>query len=524
MWSAEIMPVRFLGVSGSGDVAKAAEAIIYAVDNGARIINASWGGYDYSTPLYKAVDYARTKNVIFVAAAGNETNNNDINPFYPASFNLPNIISVAASDNNDQLASFSNYGASSVHLAAPGVNIYSSVPVFTYGTPVTIYSENFDGSDNLSNLGWSRGGIHSAWAVTRNTGVRGTNSLEDSPGGNYVSNTDSWVGYMTPITSVKNNRYTLYFKWKGYIDHFSDDFLNINYSSDGVNWDSVDWRDGINMNFIPDYTNEITFAADILNSFYFGFGLKTDTYGNYDGVYIDDVAINIEPISISNYAYESYGWSGTSLAVPYVSGVAGLILSLNPSLTYLDVKNIILNSVDKKISLSGSTLTGGRLNAFAAISSILPAAPSNLTATAISTSQINLLWTDNSYNETGFEIERKTGTTGTYSQIATVGTNVTTYSDTGLSASTTYYYRVRAYSTASDSQYSNEVSVTTQAPSSDGGNSGGGGGCSIGAVHNYQTAVVDAIILLMPLVVIPIFRRLNPSPLSRQKTGFFKVD
>src|SRR4030042_329371 len=235
MWSAKIMPIRFLGVSGAGDVAKAAEAIIYAADNGARIINASWGGYDYSTPLYNAIDYARTKNVIFVAAAGNEINNNDINPFYPASFNLPNIISVAASDNNDRLAYFSNYGASSVHLAAPGVDIYSSVPVFTYGTPVTIYSETFDGSDNLSSMGWARGGIHSTWAVTHNTGVGGTNSLEASPGGNYVSNTNSWVAYMTPITSVKNNRYTLYFRWKGYIDHFSDDFLNINYSLDGVN-------------------------------------------------------------------------------------------------------------------------------------------------------------------------------------------------------------------------------------------------------------------------------------------------
>jgi subtilisin family serine protease len=506
MWSAKIMPLRFLGVSGAGDVAKAAEAIIYAADNGARIINASWGGYDYSTTLYNAIDYARTKNVIFVAAAGNEINNNDINPFYPASFNLPNIISVAASDNNDRLAYFSNYGASSVHLAAPGVDIYSSVPVFTYGTPVTIYSENFDGSDNLSSLGWARGGIHSTWGVTHNTGVGGTNSLEDSPGGNYVSNTDSWVGYMTPITSVKNNRYTLYFKWKGYINHSSYDFLSINYSSDGLNWDFVDWRDGIYMNFISDYTNEITFAADILNSFYFGFGLETDTLGNYDGAYIDDVVINREPISISSYTYESYGWSGTSMAAAHVSGVAGLILSADPSLTYSDVKNIILNSVDKKVSLLGNTLTGGRLNAFAAVGSILPAAPSNLTATAISSSQIDLLWTDNSYIETGFKIERKIGETGTYSQAATVGANVTTYSDTGLNGSTTYYYRVRAYNTTGDSSYSNEVNTTTQAPSSDGGG-GGGGGCSIGAVHNYQTAVADTIIFLMPLVIILILKR-----------------
>ncbi len=90
-----------------------------------------------------------------------------------------------------------------------------------------------------------------------------------------------------------------------------------------------------------------------------------------------------------------------------------------------------------------------------------PVAPSNLTATAISSSQINLLWTDNSNNETGIKIERKTGVDGTYAQIATVGADVTTYSDTGLTPATTYYYRVKAYNSAGDSTYSNEANATT---------------------------------------------------------------
>lgn len=103
-------------------------------------------------------------------------------------------------------------------------------------------------------------------------------------------------------------------------------------------------------------------------------------------------------------------------------------------------------------------------------------APSNLTATAISSSQINLNWTDNSSAEDGFKIERRIEG-GTFSQIATVGANVTTYSNTGLSANTTYYYRVRAYNTAGNSDYSTEASATTQAAPSGGG--GGGGGCFI---------------------------------------------
>jgi hypothetical protein len=93
-----------------------------------------------------------------------------------------------------------------------------------------------------------------------------------------------------------------------------------------------------------------------------------------------------------------------------------------------------------------------------------PVAPSNLTATAVSTTQINLSWQDNSGDETGFRIERKTGTSGNYAQIATTNANVITYSDSGLSPSTTYYYRVRAYNANGDSAYSNEASATTQSP------------------------------------------------------------
>ncbi len=81
--------------------------------------------------------------------------------------------------------------------------------------------------------------------------------------------------------------------------------------------------------------------------------------------------------------------------------------------------------------------------------------------TAVSSSQINLSWTDNATNETGFKIERKTGAGGTYAEIATVGAGVAAYSDTGLTAATTYFYRVRATNAIGDSAYSNEASATT---------------------------------------------------------------
>mgnify|MGYP001604576611 CR=1 FL=1 len=94
---------------------------------GAKITNNSWGGSAYSQALYDAIKFANDSGSIFVAAAGNFNSNNDKSPFYPSSYNLQNVISVAATDHNDQRAFFSNYGTS-VDIAAPGVNIYSTIP------------------------------------------------------------------------------------------------------------------------------------------------------------------------------------------------------------------------------------------------------------------------------------------------------------------------------------------------------------------------------------------------------------
>ena len=120
-------------------------------------------------------------------------------------------------------------------------------------------------------------------------------------------------------------------------------------------------------------------------------------------------------------------------------------------------------------------------------------APSELSASAASSSQIDLSWRDNSDGETGFRIEQKTTAQGTYSEIAIVGADVTTYENTGLSASTTYYYRVRAYKNGSYSDYSNEANATTS--SSSGGGGGGGGICFI-ATAAYGTPMASEVKVL----------------------------
>ncbi len=130
----KIMPLKFLDSNGVGSTADAIKAIYYAVNNGATVLNNSWGGPTYSAALHEAIAYSYSKGVSFIAAAGNAGTNNDVSPMYPASYDVPNIISVAATHNSWSLTSFSNFGAESVGLGARGYFILSTIPGGYYGS------------------------------------------------------------------------------------------------------------------------------------------------------------------------------------------------------------------------------------------------------------------------------------------------------------------------------------------------------------------------------------------------------
>lgn len=123
-----LMALKFLSGSGGGTTSDAIEAVLYASANQATMTSNSWGGGGYSQTLKDVIDAAGQAGLLFVAAAGNDGINTDLFPSYPAAYDSANIISVAASDHNDMLASFTNYGAATVDLAAPGVSIYSTSP------------------------------------------------------------------------------------------------------------------------------------------------------------------------------------------------------------------------------------------------------------------------------------------------------------------------------------------------------------------------------------------------------------
>lgn len=130
-WSARIMAIKFLTASGQGSISDAVDGLLYAIDNGAQIINNSWGGA--SSSLFEdAIATAEQSGVLLVFSADNGGQDCEINSCLPAELTDPNIISVAATNDDDDLADFSNFGSISIDLGAPGVDIWSTTPNDTY--------------------------------------------------------------------------------------------------------------------------------------------------------------------------------------------------------------------------------------------------------------------------------------------------------------------------------------------------------------------------------------------------------
>lgn len=130
-----LMVLKYYDPKGFGEdnLKNTIKAIHYAIDNGAHIINYSGGGLEYSAEEKAAIEKARKRGILFIAAAGNERSNSDIKKYYPADYNLDNIVSVTAIDDKTRVLPSSNYGILTVDIAAPGNNIYSTLPDNKYG-------------------------------------------------------------------------------------------------------------------------------------------------------------------------------------------------------------------------------------------------------------------------------------------------------------------------------------------------------------------------------------------------------
>jgi thermitase len=349
-WQVGLMPVRVLDGSGSGSNANVTAGLAYACTHGASVVNASLGGTSYSTAMRDAIAYC--PNTLFVVAAGNEGVSDDRIPHYPCNYgaapdNLANVICVAATDSQDALASFSNYGQS-VDLAAPGVGLQSTWPAYD-----TLANEGFESLASWA--AYQAAGLPFGQSTTHAGGLF---SAADSPAGAYLPGSDTWLYRSTPMASLAGRTGCRLFYNLRLDTQPIHDYLQIFGSSNGTDFSGSTWSGSTGGAFIGLSTD--VSAHDGSATFYPALRLTANSDGTVgDGGYVDDLSLRCLRASSEDYSTIS----GTSMATPHVAGVAALVKAAHPSFTVAKLKAWVLGGVDSLGSLHGKVATGGRMNA-----------------------------------------------------------------------------------------------------------------------------------------------------------------
>jgi len=372
MHRAKLMALKAGGVDNGLTTDAIAQAISYAVSKGARAINASFGRTGPCSPTeYASLSAANTAGVMFLAAAGNAGSNNDSTPFFPSGYivatpcgpALPNVISVAAITQTGAKASFSNFGATSVQIAAPGVNTNSTKPT-SNTTPLLLH--NFD--SNPAGLGYTFSGANNSWNITNAASFSTPTSLTDSPAGNYLNKTDSFA--TGPVFSTVGQRGCRLESRLRLATELDVDGILIDVSGNGgTTWSSESGWTGSTSGAFQRFT--MAELPDRKSNVRYRFNFISDDSIVDDGVYLDDVrayCVSGTPSATTDYQF----LAGTSMATPHVTGVVGLLLAANPNLTVTQIRNAILNTGDASSLLNGIVSSGRRLNAFNALNSIAP--------------------------------------------------------------------------------------------------------------------------------------------------------
>ena len=375
-WDVAIMPLRAADAAGGLTDADITQAITYACQNGADIVNGSFGGTGASTLVRDAILQAPCANTLFVFAAGNDgwnlEVNGDLNDSYPCEYHrspaaggadATNVLCVAATQQNGTLASFSNRGDTAVHLAAPGTGILSAQQ--TYTGPLPGWPDGFEGTTAAFNSRWNGRLITSGAKLwNRRSGIKksGTFSLSDSPSGNYNNNTQTSIRRMNKFSLAGRRGCRLFYDMRLATEQGVDGF-QINAGLTTFASTAIDgWSGSTGGVFVSESSDFSTF--DGRTGITLRFWLFSDPSITGDGVYLDNVSMRC--LAATGGTYQSL--DGTSMATPHVAGAAALLLARNPALTVAQLKDALLNTVDTSPDLE--VLTNGRLQLFGALGSV----------------------------------------------------------------------------------------------------------------------------------------------------------